>query len=61
MYSRHLILFLTYEWAQYARVLHYTRLEKLAEDKHYSLLGPFMSYERKWGIVNKVLPTNSVV
>jgi len=25
--------------------LYYTRLERLARDKHYSLLGPFVSYE----------------
>ncbi len=29
----------------YVRVLHYTRLERLASDKHSSILGPFMSYE----------------
>jgi hypothetical protein len=26
-------------------VLHYKRLDKLARDKHSSLLGPFISYE----------------
>jgi hypothetical protein len=25
--------------------LHYTRMEKLARDKHTSLFGPFVSYE----------------
>ncbi len=35
----------TYEWAKLARVLHHTRLEWLATDKHTSLLGPFMSWE----------------
>ncbi len=34
-----------YEWAKYARVLHYTRMESLARDKHSSLLGPLLSYE----------------
>jgi hypothetical protein len=40
-----LIFFVTYHWTQQARVLHYTRLERLARDKHSSLLGPFVSYE----------------
>jgi hypothetical protein len=31
--------------AQYAGVLHYTILERLARDKHSSLLGPFVSME----------------
>jgi hypothetical protein len=35
--------------AQYVRVLHYTRLERLVRDKHSSLLGSFVSYEEdKW-------------
>jgi hypothetical protein len=38
-YSQHLIFFLTEAWAQYSR------LERLAKDKHSSLLGPFVSYE----------------
>ncbi len=29
------------------RVLHYTRLERLAGDNHSSFLGPFVSYEEK--------------
>ncbi len=37
-------VFITYEWAQQAGVLHYTRLEMLARDKHSSLFGPFISY-----------------
>ncbi len=32
-------------------MLHYTRVDRLARDKHKSLLGPFVSYEE-----NKVLP-----
>jgi hypothetical protein len=28
-----------------ARVLHYTRIEMLAREKHSSLLGPFLRYE----------------
>jgi hypothetical protein len=35
-----------YEWAQSARVLHYSRLERLAKEKPFSLLGPFVSYEK---------------
>ncbi len=30
-------------WAQYAIVLHYNRLEMLARDKHSSLLGPLVT------------------
>ncbi len=43
--SQHFIFFLIYEWAQYARVLHHTRLERLASEKHSSLLCPLLSYE----------------
>jgi hypothetical protein len=32
--------------AQYARVLHYTREESLARDKHSSFLDPFISYDK---------------
>jgi hypothetical protein len=42
--------FTIYEWAQYARVLHITWLERLYRNKHSSLLGPFVSYNE-----NKVL------
>ncbi len=34
-----------YDWAQWARVLHYTTLEMLSRDKQSSLLYPFFSYE----------------
>ncbi len=43
-YSQHLIVILTYKWAQYARVLHYTMIKKLSGDKHASLLGAFVGY-----------------
>jgi hypothetical protein len=33
MYSHHLIFFVTYELAQKARLLHNTKLERLASDK----------------------------
>ncbi len=36
---------LTHEWAQKAMALHNTRLEKIARDKHFSFLGPFVSYK----------------
>jgi hypothetical protein len=44
-FSQRFIFFITYEWYQYARVLNYTKLERLASDKHFSLLGPFISYK----------------
>ncbi len=37
---------MTYEWAQLAKVLHYTLLEGLGSDKHSTFLGPFISYEK---------------
>jgi hypothetical protein len=39
--------FVTYEWTQIAGVLHDTGMERLASDKHLSLLSPFIfiSYE----------------
>jgi hypothetical protein len=43
LYSQHFIFFVTYEWAQNARVLHLTRLETLIRDKHSSLLGSFLN------------------
>jgi hypothetical protein len=45
LYSQHFIFFGTYRWVQKAAVLHYTRLERLAGDKHISKLSPFLSYE----------------
>jgi hypothetical protein len=33
-----------YDWAQKAMALHNTRLEEIARDKHFSFLGPFVSY-----------------
>jgi hypothetical protein len=50
LYLQSLFFFITCKWAQSARVLHYTRLEKLARDKHSSLVDPFVSNEE-----NKVL------
>jgi hypothetical protein len=49
-YSQPFIFFLTYERNQKDRALDYTRSERLASDKHSSLLGPFVTYEE-----NKVL------
>jgi hypothetical protein len=37
--------FMTYEWGILPRVLHYTRLEKLARNKYYTFLGPFVIHE----------------
>ncbi len=39
--------FVTYQWAQKARVLDYTSPESIVKAKHSSLLGPFTSYEEK--------------
>ncbi len=39
--------FVTSKWAQKARMLDYTSVERLVRDKHSSLLGPFTSYEEK--------------
>jgi hypothetical protein len=44
-YSQHFLFFLTYDWPPKARVLHYTRLQRAAIDKYFSLLGPFVSYK----------------
>ncbi len=44
-YSQHSIFFVTYESAQYARLLHNSRLKRLTSDKHSNLLGQFLSYE----------------
>jgi hypothetical protein len=49
-YSQCFIFFVTYEWAQYPRVLHYTGLKRLTLGLHFSLLCPFKSYKE-----NKVL------
>ncbi len=43
-FSQNLIVFITYEWAQKARVFHYTRLETFVFDKQSSLLGLFINY-----------------
>jgi hypothetical protein len=43
--SQHFIFFVTYKWAQKARMLRYPLLERLAWDKHFSLLYPILSYE----------------
>ncbi len=43
--SQQIIFFVTYSWAQWVRVLHQTSMERLAKNKHSSLLDPFVSYE----------------
>jgi hypothetical protein len=45
-YSQRIILFVTNKWAQIAKVLHYTRLERLARGKQFNLLDSFVSYEK---------------
>jgi hypothetical protein len=44
-YSQHYVVFVTYKLAQKARVLHNTRLKRLAGEKHSNLLVQFVSYE----------------
>ncbi len=44
-YLQQINFFTTYEWAQKARVQHYSRLERLARHIHSSLLGPFVHYK----------------
>jgi hypothetical protein len=39
------IFFITYESAQYARLLNNTKLGSLASDKHSNLVGMFVSYK----------------
>jgi hypothetical protein len=46
-YSQRYIFLATYKLAQKARVLHKTRLERLADDKNTNLLVQFVSYEEK--------------
>ncbi len=46
LYSQHFIFIITYKWGQYGTVLIYTSRERLARDKHSSLLDPFVSYEQ---------------
>ncbi len=43
--SQHFILYVTYEWAQETRMLHYIWLGGVAKDKHVSLLGPLVICE----------------
>jgi hypothetical protein len=46
------IFLVTFEWAQEARMLQYTRFKRWAKDKHSSLLGPIVSYEEDKVFVN---------
>ncbi len=46
LYSQHIIFLITYKLAQYARALHYSRLEFFVWDKHSSFLKPFVSYTK---------------
>jgi hypothetical protein len=42
-YSQYFIFFIIFIWVLYARVLGYTRLERLYNDKHSSLFGLFLN------------------
>ncbi len=53
-YSKHFIFFVTYESAQQARVLHNTRLERLANEKHSNFISPIHKVGRKISVVNTV-------
>ncbi len=44
-YSQHFFFFVNDEWAQKARVLHYSEVEKACQGKYFSLLGPLISYK----------------
>ncbi len=44
-YSQHSIFFIIYELAQQVRLFRTTKLERLTSDKHFNLLGQFLSYE----------------
>ncbi len=59
MIRHHFILLLIYEWGQCARVLHYTRLERLTRDKISNLLVPFVIYEANE--VLKIQPPDPIV
>ncbi len=39
------IFFVTYEWVQWASVLHCTKLERFHKNKHANLFYTFISYE----------------
>ncbi len=43
-YSQHFIVFLMYNVPNKLECYFNTRLERLHRDKHFSLLGPFISY-----------------
>jgi hypothetical protein len=45
LHSKPLIFYANYDWVQLHRVLYYISLERLAGEKHSSLLGPFISNE----------------
>ncbi len=45
LYPQYFIFFVAYEWAQFARVLHYTKLKRLAWDQQSSLFGSLACLE----------------
>jgi hypothetical protein len=56
-YSKHFISFVTYKWAQSARVLFNTKLERFDKDKYSSLGDPFISYEENEVLLIRPLVT----
>ncbi len=54
LYSQLLIFFVTYERAEEARVLDYTRLERFSSNKHSFFIGTIHKFRRKWSVVNMV-------
>ncbi len=51
---KHFIFLVTDKLVWQDGVLDYTRMERLAKDKRYSLLDPFVSYKEKWTVVNMI-------
>jgi hypothetical protein len=54
LYSQHFILLVTYEFNQYATVLYYIRLERLASYKN--TLAYWAMFPRKRSVANMVVP-----
>ncbi len=44
-FSQHIILFMTYKWAQYARVFLPAKPFRPSVMQHYCLLGQYISYK----------------
>jgi hypothetical protein len=62
-YPKHFIYFVTYQWAQWVRVLHYTKLKRLAS-KHEKdwFLGNFCPVQKnRMGLKKILLPLNLIL